>query len=77
MTVPRQASSPGQAEWLVPSAEVLTQEMDRNVFLSHRQKLDSDRNLLFTHLHEILRFSVNNLQQNGLVTLAVLSAGVS
>lgn len=61
---------------LVPSAEVLTQEMDRSVSLSHQQKLDSDQNLLFMHLREILRFSVNNLQQNSLVTLSVLSASV-
>lgn len=61
---------------MVPSVEVLTQEMDRNVFFYHQQELDVDQKLLFVHRHEILRFSVNDLQPNSLVNLSVLSASV-
>lgn len=52
------------------------QEMHRNTFLSRQQKLDSDQNLLFMHHHEIQRFSLSNLQQNGLVAFSVPSASV-
>lgn len=52
------------------------QQMDRNTFLSRQQKLDSDQNLLFMHHHETQRFSVSNLQQNGLVAFSVPSASV-